>query len=261
MDPHSCILKETGCVFQDVSLFYVTRLKFTGQTTVFKMDVAGVSLGDSTMEQGDSLSHQPSLPGPADISGASLNLGDHPFRRWMRGIRRGRATHMVATQPYVHGWPEGNDIDAIYGQELTAFPRIPESQTERSSVASSLLLKTVKTASMSMASLSVFNRPRTNTQASTQRSVCHSSGFSGSDARVSVDSNRLTSTLSLDEGAWKRAVHRRQAIREILNTEITYVAGLKALSDVSPCEFSPLALCVYMLTCPSMSPRCYPPLL
>jgi hypothetical protein len=113
-----------------------------------------------------------------------------------------------------------------------------------------LLLKTVKTASMSMTSLSVFNRPRTNTQGSTQRSACHSSGFSGSDARVSIDSNRLASTLSLDEGAWNRAVHRRQAIQEMLNTEATYVAGLKALADVSLLGFAPLDLCVCELTCP-----------
>src|SRR4030095_9124080 len=140
------------------------------------MDVARMSLEDPSTVRRDTFSHQPSFSEQADIPGASPSPDSHPFRRWVRSIRRGRATHIG--NPYVYGWPEGNDIDDIHGEEFTAFPRIPESPAERSSVASSLLLKTVKRASLRMTSLSVFNRPRTNTQASTQRSACHSSGFS-----------------------------------------------------------------------------------
>lgn len=152
------------------------------------------------------------------------------FKQWIRSIRKNKVTKFQGPSRYVVGWPDDEALDDSYKM----MPQPQDNQADRSSLSSSSALRTVKTASVSMSldSFSMFNRPRTNTQASTQRSACHSSGFSSSDARKSVDSNRLASTLSLDEGAWNRAVQRRQIIREMTETEITYVAGLKALANV-----------------------------
>ena len=52
---------------------------------------------------------------------------------------------------------------------------------------------------------------------------------------MSIDSNMLTPTFSLDEAAWNRATKRRQLLREMLDTEASYVAGLKALANVKFC--------------------------
>ncbi|EGC49753.1 conserved hypothetical protein [Histoplasma capsulatum var. duboisii H88] len=154
------------------------------------------------------------------------NQESHSFKRWIRSMRKRRTPNYDAPPRYVVGWPDDESKDESYRM----FPTLYQSQPDRSSTASSSNLHTVKTASVG--SLSMLTRPRTNTQTSTQRSACHSSALSGSDARVSMESGRLTSTLSLDEGAWNRAVQRRQVIREILETEITYLAGLKALVEV-----------------------------
>ncbi|OJD20509.1 hypothetical protein ACJ73_08157 [Blastomyces percursus] len=156
----------------------------------------------------------------------AANRDSHSFKRWIRSMRKKRTPNYDGPPRYVVGWPDDESEDESYRM----FPSLYQSQPDQSSTASSSNLMTVKTASVG--SLSLLTRPRTNTQTSTQRSACHSSAFSGSDARVSMESNKLTSTLSLDEGAWNRAVQRRQVIREILETEITYLAALKALAEV-----------------------------
>lgn len=169
----------------------------------------------------------------SDITNSSVapsGQNSYSFSKWIKSIRRSRGTNFTGPSNWVMGWPDDEALDESYSM----FPNFnePENHADNASVASSSLLHRVKTASLSQISLSLFNRPRTNTQTSTQRSACHSSGFSGSDARRSMDSNRLASTLSLDEGAWNRAVQRRQIIKEFLDTETTYVSGLKALADV-----------------------------
>ncbi|PGG97136.1 hypothetical protein AJ80_09730 [Polytolypa hystricis UAMH7299] len=170
----------------------------------------------------DTSQNEPGIPaGPA-------SQDNYGFKQWIRSIRKHKAVNYEGPQRFVLGWPENEALDESYRM----LSRVRDDATDKSSVASSSYLRTVKTASISMTNLSMFTRPRTNTQTSTQRSVCHSSRFSGSDARRSMDSNKLGSTLSLDEGAWNRAVHRRQVIRELMDTEATYVAGLKALGDV-----------------------------
>lgn len=179
-------------------------------------DCQGQSLGVSSVSEPTAV---PLIP--------ASNQESHSFKRWIRSMRKRRTPNYDAPPRYVVGWPDDESKDESYRM----FPTLYQSQPDRSSTASSSNLHTVKTASVG--SLSMLTRPRTNTQTSTQRSACHSSAFSGSDARVSMESSRLTSTLSLDEGAWNRAVQRRQVIREILETEITYLAGLKALVEVN----------------------------
>lgn len=184
---------------------------------------------DGGFQYDNNIGRQSLESGDASSSVAPCNHDGYSFKRWIKGIRRIRLASFAGPSNYVMGWPDDEALDESYSM----FPRFQQgSHTDTSSVTSSSILHTVKTASLSQTSLSVLNRPRTNTQTSTQRSVCHSSGFSGSDVRRSIDSNRLASTLSLDEGAWNRAVQRRQIIRELLDTETTYVSGLRALTEV-----------------------------
>ncbi|KAK2761077.1 hypothetical protein FQN53_007763 [Emmonsiellopsis sp. PD_33] len=187
------------------------------------------SIGEKAEEalQRQSSENRSSISEPVAIPLLSpVHQDSHSFKRWIRSMRKRRTPNYDGPPRYVVGWPGDESKDESYRM----FPPLYKNQPDQSSTASSSNLRTVKTASVSMASM--LTRPRTNTQTSTQRSACHSSLFSGSDARVSIDSNRLASTLSLDEGAWNRAVQRRQVIREILDTEVTYLAGLKALAEV-----------------------------
>ncbi|PGH28764.1 hypothetical protein GX50_08492 [[Emmonsia] crescens] len=189
------------------------------------MDSIGESMEEDPQRQ--SFGDRSSMSEPTTVPlMPAVNHDSHSFKRWIRSMRRRRTPNYDGPPRYVVGWPDDESKDESYRM----FPSFYHSQPDQSSTASSSNLQTVKTASVG--SLSMLTRPRTNTQTSTQRSACHSSAFSGSDARVSIDSNKLTSTLSLDEGAWNRAVQRRQVIREILETEITYLAGLKALAEV-----------------------------
>ncbi|OJD12577.1 hypothetical protein AJ78_06855 [Emergomyces pasteurianus Ep9510] len=189
------------------------------------MDSIGESLEQGPKRQSFGDRSSISEPTPVPLMPAAHH-DSHSFKRWIRSMRKKRTPNYDGPPRYVVGWPDDESKDESYRM----CPSLYQSQPDQSSTASSSNLHTVKTASVG--SLSLLTRPRTSTQTSTQRSACRSSAFSGSDARVSMDSNRLTSTLSLDEGAWNRAVQRRQVIREILETEITYLAGLKALAEV-----------------------------
>ncbi|PGH04697.1 hypothetical protein GX51_03364 [Blastomyces parvus] len=189
------------------------------------MDSIGESMEEDSKRKSFGDRSSISEPTPVPVMPAA-NRDSHSFKRWIRSMRKKRTPNYDGPPRYVVGWPDDESEDESYRM----FPSLYQSQPDQSSTTSSSNLFTVKTASVG--SLSLLTRPRTNTQTSTQRSACHSSAFSGSDARVSIESNKLTSTLSLDEGAWNRAVQRRQVIREILETEITYLAALKALAEV-----------------------------
>ncbi|KAK2739209.1 hypothetical protein FQN57_006652 [Myotisia sp. PD_48] len=156
------------------------------------------------------------------------NLSAKPgysFKHWINSIRANRVAASNQSR-YVAGWPEDDAMD----ESCDKFPEFqPGSFPDNSSIASSFLHRVVESASLSQVSLGHLTRPRTDTQTSSHG---HSSAFSGSDTRKSTESNRLTSAMSVDEGAWNRAVQRRQIIRELIETETVYVSGLKALGDI-----------------------------
>lgn len=166
-------------------------------------------------------------PTPQAPSSSNRNQEGYGFKKWLKSMKSRKNT-FTGPQRYVYGWPENEALDESYNM----FRKHDYDRPETSSIASSSILRAVKTASVSFTSFSSVNRLHTSTRTSTRQSGCHSSGPSGSDARASMDSNALSSALSLDESAWNRAVQRRQIIREILETETTYVAGLKSLTDV-----------------------------
>ena len=181
--------------------------------------------GDEWEFLGPPMSGRPAAIEPTTQACPSGNRNQqgYSFKKWLKSMKR-KKPPFEGPQRYVYGWPEDEALDESYAM----FRRHEYDKPETSSIASSSILRAVKTASISFTSLSSVNRLRTNTR----RSVCHSSDPSGSDQRASIDSNALSSALSLDESAWNRAVQRRQVIREIIETETTYVAGLKSLTDV-----------------------------
>lgn len=88
---------------------------------------------------------------------------------------------------------------------------------------SSGLVHTIKTASFSNLSFSVISKRLRYGQSSESRR------FFGSHSRFSTDSDRPATMSSIDENALWRGVKRRRIIEELVITEESYVADLKAL--------------------------------
>lgn len=99
----------------------------------------------------------------------------------------------------------------------------PFTHRKRPSTVSSGFVHTVKTASLTNTTISFLSRSLRLTQSSEVQ--CHR----GSDPRYSVESDRPTTTSSVDEAALHRGMKRRQVIEEIITSEEGYVADLKAL--------------------------------
>ena len=99
----------------------------------------------------------------------------------------------------------------------------PFSHRKRPSTVSSGFVHTVKTASLTNTTMSFLSRSLRLTHSSDVH------GRRGSDPRYSVDSDRPTTTSSVDEAALHRGMKRRQVIEEIITSEEGYVADLKAL--------------------------------
>jgi hypothetical protein len=94
---------------------------------------------------------------------------------------------------------------------------------KRPSTVSSGFVHTVKTASLTNTTISFLSRSLRLTHSGEMQ--CHR----GSDPRCSVESDRPTTTSSVDEAALHRGMKRQQVIEEIITSEEGYVADLKAL--------------------------------
>ncbi|WEW61555.1 hypothetical protein PRK78_007045 [Emydomyces testavorans] len=151
----------------------------------------------------------------------------YTFKEWIRSIRSSKASLPQGPLRFVADWPEDETLDDSYRM----FPQERISRDDASFMTSSSFLHGVKTASMSLTSMSILNRARSNTLTSSHH---RSSTLSGSDPRKSIDSNKLGSSFPPDETAWNYAVHRYRVIQELVDTEISYISTLKNLSQVGP---------------------------
>ncbi|KAJ9500190.1 hypothetical protein H2202_004581 [Exophiala xenobiotica] len=99
----------------------------------------------------------------------------------------------------------------------------PACHRKRLSVASSAFVHTMKTASVSNSSFT--NVPRSFRFGRSTDSY----GIFGSHTRLSTDSDRPATSASVDEAAFRRGTKRRQILAELMATEESYIADLKAL--------------------------------
>ncbi|KAK5442036.1 hypothetical protein LTS15_011083 [Exophiala xenobiotica] len=99
----------------------------------------------------------------------------------------------------------------------------PACHRKRLSVASSAFVHTMKTASVSNSSFT--NVPRSFRFGRSTDSY----GIFGSHTRLSTDSDRPATSASVDEAAFRRGMKRRQILAELMATEESYIADLKAL--------------------------------
>ena len=106
---------------------------------------------------------------------------------------------------------------------LTPSEQTPTDHRNRLSTNSSGFVHTVKTASFSHGSFSVMSKSLHLGRSSEARAL-----FS-SRSRFSSESERPPTNYSVDEAAVCRSVNRRQILDEMVTTEETYIADLKAL--------------------------------
>lgn len=152
------------------------------------------------------------------IDGTDSERPTRPFQRWVSTLRRRKRQQTV---PPVTSRSERWCLDDFDETPL----RQHDSHARSDSAASSLgIIAGVKSATVTLASVSIAPLSR---RASKWRR--HSSSMiSDSDPRPSVDTQRSV----LDEAGKSRSRKRREKLEELIRTEESYVADLKALSNV-----------------------------
>jgi hypothetical protein len=145
-----------------------------------------------------------------------------PFQRWVSTLRRRKRQQTVPllVTPRNDRWCL-DDFDHT--------PLQPRSSHVRSDSGTSSMgfIAGVKSATVTLASVSITSLSRRASK--WRRTHNRSSIMSGSDPRPSVDTQRSI----LDEAGKLRSKKRREKLEELIRTEESYVADLKALSNVS----------------------------
>jgi hypothetical protein len=144
-----------------------------------------------------------------------------PFQRWVSTLRRRKRQQTV---PLVTSRSERWCLDDFDPTVLP--PRSPHARSD-SGTSSIGIIAGVKSATVTLASVSIA--PLSRRASKWRRTHNRSSILSASDPRPSVDTQRSI----LDEAGKLRSRKRREKLEELIRTEESYVADLKALSNVS----------------------------
>lgn len=154
---------------------------------------------------------------------------DAPFHKWMRRLRR-----RAGRRQYTSSIDETLHRSASMGALCQEASKTTSHHRQSSSGSSFGFVEAVKTASVSLASGSVFNRSRRNSLRSsrTQAHTDRSSRASLSSHRCSEDSNGLDKPRVLDKAAVERSLQRRRILEELISTEEGYIGDVRFLMNV-----------------------------
>ncbi len=161
-------------------------------------------------------------PASSTVLDKSLGRTAENFRRWASTFRHKRGQYRQKVKQRV----TETGLRTETTNTLPTSPLEHSWRRKRTSNASSRFVATVKTASMSNDSMSLFPRSHRYSRVSDTRAN------GSSDLRSSIDSQRPSSISSSDEGALRRSIKRRQILQEVLTSEESYVADLKALHNL-----------------------------
>lgn len=150
---------------------------------------------------------------------------EKPFRRWVSTLRRRKRQH--ATPPVM---PRGERWILDDFESAPIQPRSSHAKSD-STTSSIRFVAGVKSATVTLASASIA--PLSRRASKWRRTNNHSSVMSGSDPRPSIDTQRS----ALDDAGKLRSRKRREKLEELIRTEESYVADLKALSNVRRITF------------------------
>lgn len=173
----------------------------------------------SSLEQDDA-AEQESIAGP----------GPTQFHKWMKTLRRraGRRQNTVMMDGVLS---TSASLDSL----RNATKKKAGHHRQSSSGSSFGFVEAVKTASVSLASVSVFARSRRSSLRSS-RAHTHtdrSSRASMSGNRCSEDSCGLDKPQVLDKAAVERSLQRRRVLEELISTEEGYIGDVRFLMNVS----------------------------
>lgn len=151
------------------------------------------------------------------------------FSRWVNKLRKQRHPSPPCVSEREERWTL-DDFDPAPLPSRSKSPRkgrhVPGHHKSDSQESSLRFITSMRSATATVASTSIATLSRRTTK--WRRGQQRSSIVSGSDPRPSVDSVRSV----IDEAAKQRSRKRRQKLEEMIRTEESYVADIKALSDV-----------------------------
>lgn len=164
------------------------------------------------------------------IGSCSLT-SQQPFSRWMNTLKLKKASYKSRIHPKL-------DVPFLNQPVVTSPEPSVRGHRKSESWASSVNFVTaVKSATITVASASIAPLSRSASKRSGHLGFCRgSSGVFESEPRISTDSARPSLSLIIDDAARQRAKKRREKIEELIRTEESYLADLKALSSVSFCH-------------------------
>lgn len=145
-------------------------------------------------------------------------------RRWLSTLRRRKQQQPTPTMPSAHRYALDDFDSRPLSPERTTQTHHKKSESWSSSLR---LVTAVRSATATLASMSIATVSRKN--AKWGRAHQRSSIISGSEPRPSVDSQISV----MDEAAKQRSRKRRNKLEELIRSEESYVADVKALSNVS----------------------------
>ncbi|KAM4059431.1 rhoGEF domain-containing protein [Hirsutella rhossiliensis] len=164
---------------------------------------------------------------------APENEGPHvarPFHKWVRSFHR-----KARQRPPLWGSNAGTHPQWFLGPEHDEHvsPRASGNQESSSSGSSFRFVSAVRSASVSLASVSIVARSRRNNALSQCVSrTDRSSVASASGPRVSEDSAMLDKVDVIDAAATERALQRRRILEELISTEEGYIGDVRFLMNV-----------------------------
>jgi hypothetical protein len=159
------------------------------------------------------------------MSSPSLSLEYQPFNKWMKNLQR-RATGRRKT---VSCDLNGSALE----RELFDSPSLQRRSAHKksSSGSSSGFVTAVKSASVSLASISIAPRSR-RTGVSSRHQKADRSSKASNVGRLSEDSSYIARGIVIDQAVGNRLLQRRRILEEIISTEESYVADVKFLMNV-----------------------------
>jgi hypothetical protein len=159
------------------------------------------------------------------MSPLSLSLEYQPFNKWMKNLQR-RATGRRKTVSCDLGGSalERELFDSQSFQRRSAHKK-------SSSGSSSGFVTAVKSASVSLASISIAPRSR-RTGVSSRHQRTDRSSKDSNVGRLSEDSSYIARGIVIDQAVGNRLLQRRRVLEEIISTEESYVADVKFLMNV-----------------------------
>lgn len=177
------------------------------------------------------------------------------FHKWMRSLHR-----RAAQRPTV--WEDAGGLPwQLLDPEDTDLAALSRKRGHRNSSSGSSFgfVTAVRSASVSLASVSVVTRSRRNTRSHCLSRTDRSSRASISGPRISEDSANVDRPMLTDAATVERSLQRRRILEELISTEEGYIGDIRFLINVGCARTLFSGIPIDHLRCTSRSSRLFPP--